>query len=199
MVRLRWPLGGWFRGLVRWPLASLAAGGWRPRLAAVVVPHVAEVDDLAAGLELLAPGLGVGRVPGDLCTPYQGAEPPLASRLELVRLLRRVADGDVRVVVVPVRALLGSLPLPEAVAAHVERLVPGEVLDQRGLAERLTAAGYRRVDLVEEAGEFAIRGWVVDIHDGGDHALRIVLDDDRIDAIRRFDAASQRTTGEPLE
>jgi transcription-repair coupling factor (superfamily II helicase) len=191
-------VGGVVPGARSVAAASLAAGGWRPRLAAVVVPHVADVDDLAAGLELLAPELGVGRVPGDLCAPYQGVEPPIASRLELVRLLRRVADGEVRVVVVPVRALLGALPLPKAVAAHVERLVPGEVLDQRNLAERLTAAGYRRVDLVEEAGEFAVRGWVVDIHDGGEQALRIVLDDDRIDEILRFDAASQRTTGDPL-
>ncbi len=67
------------------------------------------------------------------------------------------------------------------------------------MADRLIAAGYRRVDLVEEAGEFAVRGWVVDIHDGDEQALRIVLDDDRIDEIRRFDAASQRTVGEPLD
>ena len=38
---------------------------------------------------------------------------------------------------------------------------------------RLTAAGYRRVDLVEEAGEFAIRGWVIDLHMGGEHGVRI--------------------------
>ena len=192
-------VGGVVPGARSVVIASLAGVGWEPKLAVVVVPHVADVDDLAAGLELLAPELGVGRVPGDLCAPYQGAEPPLASRLELVRLLRRVADGEVGVVVVPVRALLGALPLPEAVAAQVERLLPGETLDQRSLADRLTAVGYRRVDLVEEAGEFAVRGWVVDIHDGEEQPLRIVLDDDRIDEIRRFDAASQRTSGDPLD
>jgi len=192
-------VGGVVPGARSLAVASLVAGGWKPRMAVVVVPHVAEVDDLAAGLEIFAPGLGVGRVPGDLCAPYQGAEPPLASRIELVRLLRRVADGEVQVVVVPVRAMLGALPLPEAVAAQVERLAPGEILDQRRLADRLSSAGYRRVDLVEEAGEFAVRGWVVDIHDGDEQALRIVLDDDRIDEILRFDATSQRTVGDPLQ
>ena len=192
-------VGGVVPGARSLAMASLVAGGFSPKLAVVVVPHVADVDDLAAGLELLAPGLGVGRMPGDLCAAYQGAEPPLASRLELVRLLRRVADDKVRVVVVPVRALLGALPLPVAVAAQIERLVRGETLDQRLLADRLTAAGYRRADLVEEAGDFAIRGWVVDIHDGEEHAMRIVLDDDRIDEIRRFDPTSQRTIGDPLD
>ena len=62
-------VGGVVPGARSLAVASLVDGGWKPRIAAVVVPHVAEVDDLAAGLELLAPGLGVGRVPGDLCAP----------------------------------------------------------------------------------------------------------------------------------
>jgi transcription-repair coupling factor (superfamily II helicase) len=192
-------VGGVVPGARALPLAALAAGGWRPTTALVVVPHVADVDDLAAGFELLAPGLRVGRVPGDLCAPYQGVEPPLASRIELVRLLRGVARGELRVVVAPVRALLAPVPQPETVADHVERVQRGGRVDQRRLADRLTAAGYRRVDLVEEAGDFAVRGWVVDIHDGGEEALRIVLDDDAVDEIRRFDPTTQRTRGEALD
>ena len=174
-------------------LASLLACGWTSKLVVVVAPNAAEVDDLAAALELLAPTLGVGRAPADLAAPYQGVEPPLASRLEQVRLLRRVADGKVGMVVVPARALLAPLPVPGEVSAQVVRLSTGETIDQRQLATRLTAAGYRRVDLVEEAGEFAMRGWVIDIHDGEDRALRLVLDDDRVSEIRRFDTATQRT------
>jgi len=192
-------VGGVVPGARSLAVASLAAAGWRPELAVVVVPNAADADELAEGLRLLAPDLGVGRAPAELGSPYQGAEPPLASRLELVRLLRQVAEGEVRVVVAPVRALLSAIPEPGSVSAQVERLVSGEVLDPLGLAERLTAAGYRRVDLVEEAGDFAVRGWVVDIHDGGDHALRVVLDDDVVDEIRRFDPVSQRTEGEALD
>ncbi|HSL19671.1 MAG TPA: transcription-repair coupling factor [Methylomirabilota bacterium] len=192
-------VGGIVPGARSLVLAGLAAAGWSPRLAVVVAPTAAEVDDLAAGLELLAPGLGVGRVPSDLAAPYQGVEPPLASRLELARLLRRVAGGEVSVVVVPTRVLLAPLPLPEEAASRVERLAVGGDLDQRRLAARLTAAGYRRADLVEEAGEFALRGWVVDIHDGEDNPLRVVLDDDRIAEIRRFDTATQRTVAGELD
>jgi len=78
------------------------------------------------------------------------------------------------------------------VAATV-RLAPGAVVDTAGLARQLATAGYRRVDLVEEAGDFAVRGWVVDIHPGGDHPLRLEVDDDRIESIRVFDPGSQRT------
>jgi transcription-repair coupling factor (superfamily II helicase) len=192
-------MGGIVPGARSLVVAAMADGGWRPTLGAVVVPNEADAVDLAAGLELLAPELGAGCVPADVCAPYHGAEPPLASRLELVRLLRRVAADEVRIVVVPVRALLGPIPLPTELAEHAERFAVGDALDPGGLADRLTAAGYHRVDLVEEAGDFAIRGWVIDIHDGDAVALRIVLDDDRIDEIRRFDPATQRSVGEPLD
>ncbi len=192
-------VGGVVPGARSLVVSSLALDGWRPGLIAVVVSNASDARNLAAGLELLAPGLGVGCVPADLGAPYQGAEPPLASRFDLVRLLRRIADGSVEIAVVPVRALLTPLPTPASVAAAVERLEVGGRLDQRRLAARLTGAGYRRVDLVEEAGEIAVRGWVVDIHDGGDAALRVVVDDDRIGEIRRFDPSTQRTIGQSLD
>ena len=59
--------------------------------------------------------------------------------------------------------------------------MPEQGAHDPALVDRLTAAGYHRVDLVEEAGDFAVRGWVVDIHPGDEHAIRIVLDDDRVD------------------
>jgi transcription-repair coupling factor (superfamily II helicase) len=55
------------------------------------------------------------------------------------------------------------------------------------------------VDLVEEAGEFALRGWVLDLHRGGESGLRIELDDDRIERIQPFDPVTQRSVGEPLD
>ena len=45
-------VGGVVPGARSLAVASLVDGGWKPKIAAVVVPHVAEVDDLAAGLEL---------------------------------------------------------------------------------------------------------------------------------------------------
>ncbi len=179
-------------------LAGMARSGWPAARTLVVLPHLSEVDDLAAGLSLLAPHLEVATVPAECAAPYQGAEPPLAARLELVRLLARLAAGRVQVLVAPIRVLTMPLPDPEAVAAAAIRLRPGSTLDTADLALRLAAAGYRRVDLVEEAGDFAVRGWVVDVHAGGPHALRLQLDDDRLSEIRPFDPATQRTAGEAL-
>lgn len=180
-------------------LAGLAAAGWLPRPCLVVVPHLAEAAELEAGLALLAPTLAVGVVPAELAAPYVGSEPPLAARLQLVHLLDRLAGEGLDLLVAPVRALLEPVPEPAAIARQTLRLRRGQRLEPPALAAALTAAGYRRVDLVEEVGEFAPRGWVVDLHPGGDSALRLELDDDVVERIRPFDPTTQRGCGEPLE
>ena len=179
-------------------VAAIAAHGWPEGLALVVVPHVAEAEDLAAGLRLLVPDLRVGVAPAELASPYLGAEPPLAARLQTVGLLQRVAKGEVDLVVAPARLLGSPVPIPQAIDDSAIRIGVGEQLDLGGLAAGLSAAGYRRVDLVEEAGEFAVRGWVVDIHAGGEVGLRLQLDDDRVESIRNFDSTNQRSVGESI-
>jgi len=199
-------VGGVAAGARALAIAALAAHGWPPRAveggslpALVVVPHVADAGDLAAGLGLLAPSLRTAVAPAELAGPYLGAEPPLAARLQAVQALHRIAGGDVDLVVAPARALLSPVPPPRTVAEAAYRLELGQRVDPAELAVGLAAAGYRRVDLVEEAGELAVRGWVIDLHPGGDTGLRVQLDDDRVESIRAFDPATQRSCGEDLE
>ncbi|HPA79273.1 MAG TPA: transcription-repair coupling factor [Thermoanaerobaculales bacterium] len=192
-------IGGVTPGARALVLAALARRGLASRRSLVVVPHVAEAADLAAGLRLLAPELAVGVVPAEVASPYRGTEPPLAARLELVRLLLELAAGEVAVVVAPARALLSPIPLPGRLAERTIRLRRGDAVDTAGLAARLASAGYRRVDLVEEAGEFAVRGFVLDVHAGDDSALRIELDDVAIERIQAFDPATQRSFGRALD
>jgi transcription-repair coupling factor (superfamily II helicase) len=192
-------IGGIVPGARALVLAGLARAKWPLGRCMVVVPHLGESSDLVAGLHLLAPSLRVGEVPAGGTAPYQGVEPPLAPRLELVRLLRRIASDELDLIVVPARALAMPIPEPAAIVEQSTELARGDLLETSELAERLVAAGYRRVDLVEEAGEFAVRGWVVDLHCGDGHGLRLELDDDVIEGIRSFDASSQRSFGDPID
>ena len=52
-------------------VAGLVAGGWSPGRCLIVVPHVAEAAELAAGLALLAPALKVGVVPAEGASPTE--------------------------------------------------------------------------------------------------------------------------------
>jgi transcription-repair coupling factor (superfamily II helicase) len=192
-------IGGVVPGARALALAAVAAHGWPRRLGLVVVPHVAEAEDLAAGLALLAPGLRLGVVPAETASPYLGAEPPLAARVRMVELLARIADGAVDVVIAPARSLGSPVPCPDRVAECAFKLRVGLRIEPRDFARRLAEAGYRRVDLVEEAGEYALRGGVVDLHTGGDTAHRLLLDDDLVESIHAFDTATQRSCGAPLQ
>ncbi|NOZ78488.1 MAG: transcription-repair coupling factor [Acidobacteria bacterium] len=175
-------------------LASLAREGWPSGCALAVVPRLSDAEELVAGLELLAPDLRTAVVPAELAAPYLGAEPPLASRLELSRLLARLAGHQLDLVVAPARALLERIPDPRDIERRTIVVRRGEELDTSALALSLVELGYRRTDLVEVAGEFAIRGAVVDVHPGGETGIRIELDDVRVETIRGFDPATQRST-----
>jgi len=192
-------VGGIAPGARSLVMAALDQAEWPKGRCLVVVPHVGDAADLVAGFRLLTGTNRIGRVPAEGAEPYRGAEPPLASRLETVRLLSGLAVNEVDVIVAPVRALSMPIPTPEVVMRQSIEISKGQLLDTLDLAERLVAAGFRRVDLVEEAGDFAVRGLVVDLHPGNETGLRLGLDDQVVDEIRPFDPGSQRSSGEIVD
>src|SRR5206468_443776 len=61
------------------------------------------------------------------------------------------------------------------------------------LAEHLASAGYERVERVEERGQFAVRGGLVDVFPTtGREPLRIELFGDEVEQIRAFSPFTQR-------
>ncbi|MEJ2580872.1 MAG: hypothetical protein P8127_04415, partial [Acidobacteriota bacterium] len=192
-------IGGVVPGARALVMAALAEHGWPTDLTLVVVPRTRDAEDLTAGLGLLAPDLRVGLAPAEFAGPYLGTEPSLAARLQTVDLLRRMSDGVVDLVVVPARVLGSPMPVPRAISRATLRVHVGHVVNLEAMAAKLSVGGYRRVDLVEEAGDFAIRGWVVDIHPGGEKGVRLQLDDERVESIRSFDPTSQRSSDEQIE
>ena len=107
----------------------------------VVVPHAAEAEEFAAVLALLRPDVRTGVVPEDLASIYQGVEPPLASRLQAVRLLDLIARDEVDLIVVPARSLLAPTARPSSVDVATLRLRPGQEIDTVDLAHGLAVAG----------------------------------------------------------
>ncbi len=164
----------------------------------VVVPQLADAEAVRGGLEILAPNVRVALAPGEVASVYGGSELPLSVRVGAVETLVRIAAEEVDVVVAPARSLLASAPKPADVAARTITLAVGDECEPVEQVRRLVELGYRRVDLVEEPGDLAVRGEVIDVHPGGDHAVRIELDDLWIDRLRPFDPSTQRTSGEPL-
>jgi transcription-repair coupling factor (superfamily II helicase) len=73
----------------------------------------------------------------------------------------------------------------------------GEELELGAVADDLVAAGYERVEQVEERGQFAVRGGILDVFPATEErAVRIELFGDEVDSMRWFSTFTQRSLGE---
>ncbi len=103
------------------------------------------------------------------------------------------ADGVAPVVVVSAVALSEKVPDP-AMRPHGFVLRTGDLIDLDETAMDLVAAGYERVDQVEDRGQFAIRGGLLDVFPATeDRAVRVDLFGDEIEALRWFSTFTQRS------
>ena len=103
---------------------------------------------------------------------------------------------DAPVVVVSAVALSEKVPDPD-LRPHGFAIRKGDLLDLDETANQLVAAGYERVDQVEDRGQFAVRGGILDVYPATEErAARIDLFDIEVDAIRWFSTFTQRSLGE---
>jgi transcription-repair coupling factor (superfamily II helicase) len=168
------------------------------RPAVVVVPSPRDADELVAGLALIDPGLPAAAFPAEAVAAYQGRPAPLGATAAASLALLGLGSGTLAVLVVPARALPFPLPHPAALPTRCPRIAAGARLDPAALAASLVEAGYRRTEVVEEAGEFALRGQVIDLGTP-ERFVRIVLEVDVAEAVREFDPASQRSLAAELD
>ena len=169
--------------------------------------HIA-VDD--AGLARMAASLqilGVARdsileFPAWDCLPYDRISPGgvlTSKRLHYLAELATHADRA-RIVLTTINAWLQRTPPRELFAASALSLKPG---DQVAPANPDTIfhrkVRYHRADTVREAGEYAVRGGIVDVFPpGADEPVRIDFFDTEIETIRHFDPETQRSTGQAV-
>ncbi len=108
-------------------------------------------------------------------------------------------SGDAPVVVVSAVALSEKVPDPQ-LRPHSFTLRVGELLDLDECASELVSAGYERVDQVEERGQFALRGGLLDVFPATeDRAVRVDMFDVEIEALRWFSTFTQRSLGDVEE
>ena len=101
--------------------------------------------------------------------------------------------GDAAVVVVSATALSEKVPDP-ALRPHGFKLVKGEQVDVSETLDRLVACGYERVDQVEERGQFAVRGDIIDVYPATEErAVRCELFDVEVERLTWFSTFTQRS------
>ena len=153
--------------------------------------------DLVAFSALVDPAGRMGRVvrfPALDADPFLGLPPHFQVGTERVGALQAIAVGTASFVVTPARSLIQPLPGPAEFAADTLRIGRGDPLDLERFARQLVHAGYRTVDVVGSAGEWARRGGILDVFPVSEEApVRIELAEDTVESLRSFDPDSQRS------
>ncbi len=121
-------------------------------------------------------------------------------RLSVLAALYGIATGTYEmpdtpeVICTAAEALLQVTMPPELLGETMLHLTAADTVDTTEMTEKLLRSGYTRVDLVEGAGQFAIRGGIVDVYPPLKNPVRLELFGDEIDRVGYFDVETQRFT-----
>ena len=190
--------------------AGTGATGGTPLLVVTATTRGAEA--LAAALTCYAPAADVAVFPAWETLPHERLSPradTVAARLAVLRRLAHPEDADpgpgrpadpsrgpIRILITPVRALLA--PVIEGLGElEPVRLAAGLDVGLEATAARLADAAYTRVDMVENRGEFAVRGGILDVFPPTlARPVRVDFFGDEIESVSSFAVADQRTIEE---
>jgi transcription-repair coupling factor (superfamily II helicase) len=159
-------------------------------------------QDLCAALGEPVDGGRVRAFPAHDTHLYERFSPQpflVAQRMDVLYRWLASARPDARreaapIAVAPWTALALRVPAREAVRSRSVHLEVGQITDRDALVATLVGSGYARMPLVEEPGELAVRGGILDIFPPHrEHPIRIELLGDEVESIREFDEATQRS------
>jgi transcription-repair coupling factor (superfamily II helicase) len=126
--------------------------------------------------------------------PYDEIPPHPEIIRDRVRNLFSVLSGEAAVVISPVRALMQRVLPPLHLKRSVFSLSVGAEVQRDRLVDYLLQGGYGQVKVVEERGEFSLRGGIIDIYSPlYEEPLRLEFDGDRLESVRRFETETQRS------
>ena len=155
-------------------------------------------DEIARALEAMGSdgGPDVLVFPPWDCLPYDRAAPSRESMGRRMAVLSRLAEKAPtgRLVITSPEAVMQRVPPKEAASARFDLLV-GDSLDRQALQAFALRCGFVEDERIDEPGEIAFLGEVIDVYPPGRPSpARIVVDaDDTITEIRSFDPVSQRS------
>jgi len=126
------------------------------------------------------------------------APPPHLVGLRIAALDALVGEGEGEPPVVVASAVALAEAVPDASLRPAGfSLTKGEEVDLTDVAELLAGCGYERVEQVDDRGQFAVRGGILDVFGSTvDQAARIELFGDEIESIRYFSTFTQRSLSE---
>lgn len=163
----------------------------------VVVGNDSEAQKFLQSLTFFDPNREVSYLPAFDVSPYSGLSPRHENVAGRCRFLWQAQKAKpAQVFVATVESLLQKTLSFEVFSKHCfefkkDREVPS------GLSDLLVQMGYQSTPLVEDLGQFSVRGGILDIFSPAhDNPVRLELFGDTIESLRFFDPNNQRSLDE---
>ncbi|VVS95444.1 transcription-repair coupling factor [Desulfoluna spongiiphila] len=163
----------------------------------VVLPTMKDVDTFLGDLSLFA-GVpaeeAAALFPPYNILPYKSVSYHAETSAKRIRTLYAMLEGRMpKIVVTTVDTLMQRLIPKDEMNAYADLLMVNEEVDRVELIANLVAGGYVRTSIVEEPGDFSVRGGIVDFFSPyHDDPVRVEFFGDVVDSIRLFSASNQR-------
>ncbi len=181
-------------GFLPWLMTDLARAA--PTRAVFVAADEAGMRAMADTAHIFAPEVEVLTFPAWDCLPYDRASPSLRSTSERLATLAalQAKPKAPQLVITTINAATQRTLTRFRIRQLSARLEAGARIDRDRLAAMLQANGYVRSDTVADAGEYAVRGGIVDLFPAGEPlGVRLDFFGDEIESVRSFDPADQRS------
>ena len=156
----------------------------------------------AQALRFFAQDIEVLDFPAWDCLPYDRLSPTASISAERMATLTSLAgrpnsDRSPLLIVTTVGAATQRTPPREVTQSAGFDAKVGRELDQPALEKYFTTNGYMRASTVNERGEYAVRGGVIDVFPPGfEEPVRLDMFGSELESIRTFDPGTQRSTGQ---
>ena len=160
----------------------------------VVVDTIFEANKIYNNLSLFTDNVYLFPMDDFLTSEALAVSPDLMiKRLETIN---NIINKDNVIVIVNLMGYLRFLPLKERYIDSILDLKVGNIISPKELVNKLISIGYSRDTIVTKTGEFAVRGFVIDIFPlNEENPIRIEFFDDEIESIRYFNVENQKSIG----
>ncbi|MBB5724037.1 transcription-repair coupling factor (superfamily II helicase) [Loktanella ponticola] len=165
------------------------------------VVHIARDDKrlaaMQAAINFYAPDMPVFTFPAWDCLPYDRVSPNADISAARMATLAALVHGMPAkfVLLTSLNAAAQRVPARSLLREAAFKAQVGSRIDEKGLRAFLVRMGFTQAPTVMEAGDYAVRGGIIDIFPPGQSGpIRLDMFGDVLDGARRFDPASQRTT-----
>ena len=158
----------------------------------IVVDTVYEANKLFTSIKSINENVSLFLMDDFLTSEALALSPEfMVMRLET---LRKISFSTNNIVITNLMGYLRFLPKKEAYLNSIIQLHIGDTISPKKLVTKLREIGYSKETIVSKTGDYATRGFIVDVFTiNEDNPIRIEFFDDEIESIRFFDIETQKS------